>query len=461
MREEKRAVTERRAFAAVLVTLYAILFFLQNLETLREDRTPEFDAQQYVTIAWNIAHHGTVSLSPDVPGKPVWPTMHRPPAYPFILAMGILVSPDLRSLDLAGFFKEEAQPRLAPLRRLQVVLRLAVSFLAMGISWALTRSRVLAFLTLGLAGLDTELIYMSGLFLSENLACFLLTALSLCLALAVRSPGRLRFGSAGALLAALALTRPAYAQLVVVLTAFFLLLRRRRPARQDRIGQCIVIFLVCFTVPVGVWVARNFLHFGKAGIATGSGVVLDIRSRLNLMNAAQYAASFLYWSESRYLQEVVLPRHFDEQTVAFLDETSPGGAYQQAHGRINALVLGHGSIEADGILRAEAEARLLAHPWRHLAVTLPVALRGSQVHGPVVSLLLFGCLAGGFVLACLRRDAVCVAALLPSVFSFAFHAFLTQNIARFSNPLLPVLWAALGLVLAEVDRPACGGTDVA
>src|SRR5262249_27194846 len=140
---------------------------------------------------------------------------------------------------------------------------------------------------------------------------------------------------------------------------------------------------------------------------------------------------------------------------AYLDEKSAAGAYQQAYARGQALAVEHGNLaDADRLQEAEARDVILSHPWRHLAVTIPVALRGIYVHGIVVSLLLFWALLGGFVMACLRRDMVSIAALLPAVFSFAFHSFMTQNIPRFSQPFMAILWVSLALMLSRLDSRA-------
>ena len=439
----------RRVLAGFLLALFAALFVLRSLETLQEDRPPKYDARDYVTIAYNLVHHGSFSLSAERPDKPPWPGMHRAPAYPFFLALIIAASPELRHLDLDSFLQEESQSRLWPLRCVQLLLVLATSFLAMALAWRLTRSAPLTFLTLGLVGLDNELISISGTLLSENLAGVLITALSLCLALAVDRPIRAYFALSGALLAALALTRPASAYLVIPLLALFGVLWLRQPAMRTPLRAGILIFMVCFAAPVGVWVGRNIVRFQRAAIATGGGVVLDIRSRLDLMTQEQWKAAFLFWARSAYLEDVEL-RTFDDDTVAYLDENSPQGAYQQAYARSATLTMEHGSVDADRLQGAEARERIVSHPWRHIYVTLPVALRGIYVHGIVFSVLMFSCLLGGFVLTCLRRDVVAVAALLPAVFSFAFHAFVTQNMPRFSQPLIAILWVSVILMLSRL-----------
>src|SRR5262249_14150538 len=161
-------------------------FAVRSYATLPDERPPTKDAQQYLTIAHNIVHRGAFSLSQETPqsdGAPS-PTMHRAPVYPL-----------LRSLTLS-----ENQQLLRPLRPASLRLGPMHGLLAMALAWALTRSRWRALLTLGLVGLDGELMAMSGNLLSENVACLLMIALSLCLAIAVRTlRGRL-FALTGLLL---------------------------------------------------------------------------------------------------------------------------------------------------------------------------------------------------------------------------------------------------------------------
>ena len=455
-----RVATDKKVLVGCLLTFYAVLFVVRSLETLQVARAPRYDAQDYVTIALNVVHHGTFSISPERPDKPPWPGMDRAPAYPLLLAVGILASPGLRSLDTSAYFKDESQASLRPLRWMQLMLVQVTAFLAMWIAWELTRSLPLSFLTLGLVGLDSQLITISGAFLSENLACFLLTALSLCLLLTFRTLRLALFGLSGALLAALALTRPAYAYLGPLLVALACARWLRRPQERGQLRAGILIFLVCFSVPVGAWMGRNVVRFQKARIANGGGVVLDIRSRLNLMTARQYEAAFLFYSQSWYLQEI-LPDHFPEnlnETIAFLDESNPESAYRQAYARSAALTMEHGSASADSLQKKEAIGRILEHPWRHVAVTVPVAVRGIYVHGILFSALMFCSFLGGFLIVCWRRDAVAVAALLPSAFSFTFHAFLTQGLPRFSQPLIPILWVSVVLVLSRLDNHSADGS---
>src|SRR5262245_43688037 len=106
--------TGRRVLAGFLLALFAVLFVMRSLETLPRPRPPRADAVGYVTIAWNIVHYGTFSLSPERPDKAPWPVMRRPPAYPLLLAAIILASPDLRRLDLESFFDDATQTRLWP-----------------------------------------------------------------------------------------------------------------------------------------------------------------------------------------------------------------------------------------------------------------------------------------------------------------------------------------------------------
>ena len=100
---------------------------------------------------------------------------------------------------------------------------------------------------------------------------------------------------------------------------------------------------------------------------------------------------------------------------------------------------------------------IFSNPLKHLAVTIPVALKGMYVlddadspAGNAVCLmnfLLFFSLFFLFIKAIVHKNTAVTAFLLPAVFSFLFYSFLTHNITRYNVPLIPVLWASTTIIV--------------
>jgi hypothetical protein len=157
-------------------------------------------------------------------------------------------------------------------------------------------------------------------------------------------------------------------------------------------------------------------------------------------------ASFALWARSplaRRYPPSAWGGWIGEDELAFLESATPLSAYQQAVIRRQELRQEHGGAEADRRQGREAMGRILRHPVRHTMATIPLAHRGIYQHEVILSLVLYACLFYALVVGAARREAALVALFLPAVFSFAFHSFLSENIPRYNEPLVPLLWCAL------------------
>jgi len=453
----------RRLWKILFGSVFFVLFLLLGLDSLRDDVPPVKDASQYVTAAWNLHHRGTLSLTEEDPGKTVRPSAYREPLYPAFLALGMKLSPGIRDAPQALLMQGSFQADMRPLKHMQIGLILITALCAMGIVRDVTRSPLLAWIALFVVGLDHTLVSLVDSFLSETLIAALLVAFAWCCVRVARRPSRINCGMAGFLLALMALTRAAFFYFWIPAALLAGLAAWKRPARRREIILSGAVFLACFFVPTGAWMTRNLVHFGRAFIAERGGVILAMRAGMDGMTGREYLASFLHWSNSRYLNQTLLEKLFDEEATVRLDPDAPTGFVQLARARRRELQeeLGDGAL-ADRAQLAEAERAILAQPIRHLLVTVPILHRGLYVK-PRAShcLLLWFFFAAALTLGVRSRDMAVIGALSPALLSLMFHATLTHNIPRYNVYLIPFLWiaalACAGLALqVRPDRTQAG-----
>ena len=430
--------------AVLLAAMFVALFLFEMGETIEEWRVPRRDAEQYALVGWHIAHDFTASLAPEG-ARPDRPSAHRAPAYPALLAAVILASPDLRAVTLGEILNPDSLPKLRPFWIMNTLLLLAAAATAMAIAWHATGSRIASWLALTAVGLDTALIGRTASLLSENLATPLMTAFCLAVALAVKKESHRLFALGGFLLSLLALTRPAFFYLWVPTVILILSLPRWAGFDRKRARRAALVFMLAFAPLVLGWMARNAWQFDRFFLAEGSGVNLDIRSRLDMMSFRQGVASFVLWARTPLARRNApgWQAWLGEEETAFLEGTDERHYHMQAVVRRNELRDEHGGVEADRLQKKEAMRRILSHPLRHALATIPIAHRGIYQHDLMLSFLLYASLIGAFVLAVYRRDPLQVTLFFPAAFTVVFHSVLTENITRYNEPIVPLLWCAL------------------
>ncbi|HET6374207.1 MAG TPA: hypothetical protein VFG76_12935, partial [Candidatus Polarisedimenticolia bacterium] len=212
-----------RWLGPLLAACFLFVFVWQALDHL-DSGVAEKDQRTYLTIAYNMARHGSFSSDVEGPRNEFTPTAVKPPGYPVLLAAGIWLSPALSGVPQERLFEKEAQGLLWFPKLLQFGCLLAAAVCAATIVFRLTGNRVLSWCALALVGLDPELHRFAGRFNSENLALLLITVASLCLMRIVEAPAPRKFALAGAVFAALALTRAIYYHFWVFAVILFLCL---------------------------------------------------------------------------------------------------------------------------------------------------------------------------------------------------------------------------------------------
>jgi len=243
----------------------------------------------------------------------------------------------------------------------------------------------------------------------------------------------------------------------------------------------LVILLAAYFALVGSWMVRNYIHFGKLYITGRAGAVLAIRAEYDMMNTREYFGSFLFWTPDNYVRKKLIPRFFGEKALhsggalARLSKVNPRGYYKLGRAVRSNVVKSYGaSLETAAIdteVRNAAKEKILSHPFRHIVTTIPCAWRGLFVEDRYslsvpfsvvlvssvgISLAYFGSLFFLAGLGIKRRKWELFAVTFLALYLHGINSFFTHSIARYNQPVIPVLIVALLTVVnLLINRKSC------
>ncbi len=277
--------TEHRCLIALLVlaALLRLGIICWKPESLAEDRD----------LYWGIAKHlaaGEGFVHPDL-GHP---TAYRPPLYPLLLAVIVLVGGGSKMLAVV-----------------QIGLSVATAWL----TWRLARKfggKSEALLAAAFVAFNPLLIQSTALAMTETLCAFLLMGLLLSLGASTTKSGWL----VGALVGLTALCRPTVWAFVVLASVVSVArwLRRRSTATgwqfSEVFHQCWPVVVACGLM-VAPWVIRNKIVFGQPIVTTTHGGYTLLLGNNNQVYRAEVAQpTSTPWDS----------REFQQQTELVLEE---------------------------------------------------------------------------------------------------------------------------------------------
>ena len=409
-----------------------------------------------LSLTWNLWRWGVASTRRATPPE-LQPDNRREPLYSMLLAGVLAVSADRETTTRACIFQREPACE-------DLVLRLKrTNAWILAATCAATFLAARAVLGPGLAAYVACLLFATTGSLwrvldrakSETLATLLvLLACWGLYAAASRARWRVPAIAGGVALGLLMLTKAVFFFAGPVLLAAALVpLKGRRPWKPVGVALA-VAYLV--TAP---WLARNLHHDLGFGISRDR-EVLAIRAEHTTMSWREWSAAWLYFAgEGSGLARGLLERSFAPEDWARLMESNPDGYYLRAkknRGAVAARVQ-DGPVTEDATYEA-AKAVILEHWPMQIAVTGPFAVRGIFVGqnlyrwppakraARTLANLMVPALAIWIGVLALRADTARLWFVVLPVYSYAFHAGITQNIDRFTWPILPeaaVAFAAL------------------
>lgn len=414
-----------------------------------------FDQPFYLGIASDIRHEHVFTDGYFFAGtaQPRPAGMRFAPLYPGLLAAMAQIDPWLRAnMDclVRSGGADAACGRAAPLMRaLQWAELVGVLWLiwSMGFQALGANGAVLA---LGLALLTVPLLLRSVDYMMTEMTCLLLTTAASASAQRMLRPGRKMIWAAltGMLLALAALTRPAFLYLIPLACLAWgaAILRRRRFWRPA------LAFTAASAATLAPWVLRNAIVLGRPALTFGyAGHTLAQRIAFNRMDWAEYGQAFICWlPDGNALGRAVFGRGVCDR----FGWDTPDSFY----------LIGQREMVSETLRAAGGPARhmhyllqheVLAHPAWHLAVSLPLALRGAYVAHWWGLILLPACL--WFTASALRRrDWALLAVLLPAWFMLALNAAVAVNQVRYNLMLIPPYCLAGAAALLALWRKVSG-----
>jgi 4-amino-4-deoxy-L-arabinose transferase-like glycosyltransferase len=421
--------------------------------------SPTGGSRHRVSMAYHLWKHGVVSSqSADRPD--VAPDCRREPFYSFVLAglLALTADPEVTTRQCLAVPEPECVPLF---RRLKLVNVVVMALLAPATFWAgrlLLGGGPLPYLAAGIIATQGSLWRSFDVMKSELLASLLLVVACACLYLAAaRARKRTAAVAAGLSLGALMLTKAVFFYAgPVLLAGAALAARRQRRTAVAVLGAVALAYAVA-----APWVARN------VALGLGFGVSLDrevlaIRAEHDAMTWREWAASWFYFAaEGTPLAGRALDALFEPADWARLREDDEDGFYLMAKKNRGVVAARTGVERPTERQTFDAAKAIVLENWpMHLALTGPFTIRGVWVGQTLVrwpparlalrivsNLLVPALLLAGVLLAARRAWPALWFFALP-LYSYAFHAGMTQNIPRFSWPILPEAALALCLLLA-------------
>jgi 4-amino-4-deoxy-L-arabinose transferase-like glycosyltransferase len=418
-----------------------------------EPKPAAADARQNLTMAYNTFKYGVISDktldTPDIP-----PTYRREPLYPIVLAgvLKTIAHPNSLRLDCLLDAKPACHRILFGLQWFNTGLLLATVLATFLAARIITGNPVASYLASVLVCVSPSVGAVNR-FYTELPAALALLIFSTFLYLTLTQPKRWFFAvGAGLAFGALMLIKAIFFYLGIVLVVGFAIAARWRRNWQP-VKMALVVLLTAYAI-AGIWMTRNYIHFGDAAISGRGGEVLAIRAEFSKMTWREYGASFLAHTP-RY-GKPILKRFFRSEDYQRFDRKNPDGFYRRTKNRVAALRERDGdSSGMEEQLEAQSIAIIKRNWLKHLALTATFAYQGAYIkvfpENSLVPTRLFyiASLAIGLYLAWRWRDAAMLMFLLPSFYSYGIHAVATHYIPRFSEPLVPCLAIALAFLLVQ------------
>lgn len=444
----------KTAVIFVLLSLVAV-GINAYLQTKKEILPLSADAAQNFIMGYNLYKHGTLSLALSDSGT-VIPTAYREPFYPVVIALMLHLYPGEIPEKVETLLNETMQYRSIHLFVWynQLIALFMICFAAAMFAYRVTGS--IRFSITPLIIINVFIYLFRGNPVSgspEILAQLLFLLTSLALLHACKRTRAAQAFLCGSVLGLLTLVKAIFSFMLWPVAGMLLYAawrRRKTDAMQLHAawyqmlatGLCVIMG---YYVLVGPWLLRNHRHFGLWIITNRAEQVLAIRAEYNAMSLREYFISFLWWTPG---VDNLIVKYFPYDAYKNLVRENPDGYVKR--GRKIRVAFRGGQADDDPVwrvaLKQYARNKIIAHPLRHILVTLPMAYRGIFfLH--YLSFIVLPFTAVGIkylVQKCPREE---MAFLFPSVYCFCMYAFFSHNIPRYNYPIIPVACILAGIGL--------------
>jgi 4-amino-4-deoxy-L-arabinose transferase-like glycosyltransferase len=444
--------------AVLLVVVSALVVWAPSWR--KAPPMPAADAVGYLNLAYHIHQHG---VFPDPGYRPTEVPQSGnmvAPLYPGMLSTLMALDTTFAARAECFLFDFYGAPKncdasvgiedwgsVLTVHRLLMVLALVLVWVSARV---LSPHPVAPWLALGLAASSGVYGSFGQQILTESVTLPLTTAIGLCLALALSCKTALHKAralvGAAALCGVAALVRPTFSYVFYALIlGVFLTALLHKPSRRMAF-RVLMPMVVVYAAAVLPWMNRNDELFGQWAL-TGryGGYILAQRVAYNAMDFSQWVASFLFW----------LPDFGDDLAAVFfspdvlrpLDWYAADSFYVLGNGDwMRAYEQAAGGREAlQGWLLKE---KVLGDLGTHLAVTVPLALRGLWV-GKYFGLIGLFCLLWVLISALRYRAWGWWVYCAPALFLVGLQAFVSVSIPRYNLGMVPCMAIAAAVLLVH------------
>lgn len=429
----------------------------------------DFDQSFYLTIAYDIVHHGVFSngIFDEIDSTRETPPSGRffGPVYPALVAAVMKIDPRFaRAVDCSVEANHKARDGAQcevyalPMHLIHAAL-LAAGVLAIALAAQLVFASTITFWLAG--GLATlALLADADLFsfiMTESLTFSLYSVAALSLIPALKAPRFWNVLVVGCLFGLLTLTRASHVVLALVVPVLFAVYDRwGNNAEWRQIARHLVAFAIGWMAVVSPWLARNAVSTGHWGLTEeyGSATLIE-RFAYNEMTGREFLFAFPYCLPG--IGPPVIESAFGPGAMDRFVYHTPRSFFHAGRLQRDRLVAAHGRLDPliGGIVREEMSRNW----WRHLSASVPLAWCGMFVGG-WLGLALAPFFAAGCIAAVRQSRWLFLIYAAPAVAMLGLHAAVANQYTRYNLILIGpfsigTAWMIDRLIqkIAERQRP--------
>jgi hypothetical protein len=403
-----------------------------------------FDQAYYLTLAYDINHHGVFSngILDDVNSVVAVPPpgMFFGPLYPWLMAaVTKLDARFAKSIDCGVEAIHWARPDTDCEVYMQPMLVIHALLLALGVL-AIARAAEMMFArpaAFWLAGLlaTGALLAEADLFaflMTESVTFSLYSLTMLAMAFGWTTSKRRYFVLAGLGLGLLCLARFSFLAAAFLIPMLIAINARRVGRSYQSAAASVLAFAVAFLAIILPWATRNAISVGKFALTEeyGSAALVE-RLAFDRMTAREFLLAFPYCVPE--IGPRIVERVFGADAMARFQYDRPGSFYEIGSTQRWALVGAYQRLDPllGRILRAEMEENW----WRYILVSAPLAWCGIWVGG-WLSLWLVPLFAATCVAAFRQSRPMFLLYAAPAVLMLCLHAAVANHDTRYNLILI-------------------------
>lgn len=420
----------------------------------------DFDQSFYLTIAYDIVHHGVFSngVFDKVNSTREAPPPGRffGPVYPALVVAAIKVDPRFaRAVDCSVEANQDVRDGAQcevyalPMHVIHAAL-LAIGVLTIALAAEMIFASPITFWLAG--GLATvALLADADLFsfvMTESVTFSLYSIAAFSLISALKTPRFWKVLVVGCLFGLLTLTRASHVVLALVVPVLLAVYYRWTNAQWRQIARHLAAFAVGWMAVVSPWLVRNAMSVGHWGLTEeyGSATLIE-RFAYNDMSAREFLLAFPYC-----LPEVgppLIERAFGAAVIERFVYYTPHSFFRVGRLHRDKLVEAHGRL--DPLIGGIAREELSRNWWRHLSVSVPLAWCGMWVGG-WLGLALAPLFAAACIAAVRRSRWLFLIYAAPAIAMLGLHAAVANQYTRYNLILIGPFSVGAAWLVGRVMR---------